>query len=112
MKPFEKEYESERNLYGIDIARRNPLKKGLYVIFAFFMTIGLKNYAFGQQEGFVSTLPVSYHIRSSYVVSAFPKIPSPLSAMKDTLGPPINILNVSYGAVSYTHLTLPTNREV
>ncbi len=73
------------------------MKKGLYVIFAFFMTIGLKNYAFGQQERSVSTLPVSYHIRSSYVVSAFPKIPSPLSVMKDTLGPPINILNVSYG---------------
>ena len=58
------------------------MKKGLYVIFAFFMTIGLKNYAFGQQEGFVSTLPVSYHIRSSYVVSAFPNYNFTIGATK------------------------------
>ena len=72
------------------------MRKGLYVILSFFMTVSSTHYAYGQQEKSAFMLPVSYHIQSPYVVSAFPTIPSPLSVMKDTLGPPINILNVSY----------------
>ncbi|SUZ57866.1 uncharacterized protein METZ01_LOCUS10720 [marine metagenome] len=73
------------------------MRKGLYVILAFFMTVTSSHYAYGQQEESALTLPVSYHIQSPYVVSAFPEVPLPLSVMKDTLGSPINILNVSYG---------------
>ena len=73
------------------------MRKGLYVILAFFMTVISSHYAYGQQEEFAQTLPVSYHIQSPYVVSAFPEVTLPLSVMKDTLGSPINILNVSYG---------------
>ena len=73
------------------------MRKGLYVILAFFMTVISSHYAYGQQEESALTLPVSYHIQSPYVVSAFPEVPLPLSVMKDTLGSPINILNVSYG---------------
>ena len=61
------------------------------------MAVGASQYAHGQQEDTVPTLPVTYHIQSNYIASAFPMIPSPLSVMKDSLGPPMNILNVSYG---------------
>ena len=70
------------------------MRKGFYVIFTFIMAVGASQYAHGQQEDTVLTLPVTYHIQSNYIASAFPMIPSPLSVMKDSLGPPMNILNV------------------
>ena len=73
------------------------MRKGFYVIFTFIMAVVASQYAYGQQEDTVPTLPVTYHIKSNYIASAFPMIPSPLSVMKDSLGPPMNILNVSYG---------------
>ena len=73
------------------------MRRGLYVTFAFFLIASSGHYAFGQQEESALSLPVSYHIQSPYVVAAFPRVPAPLSVMKDTLGPEINILNVSYG---------------
>ena len=73
------------------------MRKGFYVIFTFIMAVVASQYAYGQQEDTVPILPVTYHIQSNYIASAFPMIPSPLSVMKDSLGPPMNILNVSYG---------------
>ena len=73
------------------------MKKGWHVIIAFFLTVGTVFSLYGQQDNSTFTLPSSYHLRSAYVVTAFPEIPVPLSLMKDTLDQPLYLLDVTYG---------------
>ena len=73
------------------------MKKGWHVIIAFFLTVGTVFSLYGQQDNSTLTLPSSYHLRSAYVVTAFPEIPAPLSLMKDTLDQPLYLLDVTYG---------------
>ena len=73
------------------------MKKGRYVKIALFLTVGSIFSLYGQQDSYTLTLPPSYHLRSTYVVTAFPEIPVPLSLMKDTLDKPLYLFDVTYG---------------
>ena len=73
------------------------MKKARHVNIAFFLTVCTIFSLYGQQDNSTLTLPPSYHLRSTYVVTAFPEIPVPLSLMKDTLDQPLYLLDVSYG---------------